>query len=236
MHDLLYIGYIQPQPRRDLVHRITGSGQGTERDCSEMLKTGLSKVVEAIRAIRGVPDPPRQALESRHAVPRFCFPDFPRCTQVDLSLSLVFLLLGFSLHVHFLFHLVLVAFSSVHSLSRVRLFVTSWTTVHQASLSITNSGSSPRLMFIESVMPSNSLILCHPLLFLPSIFPSIRVFSNESAPPMRWPKYWSFSLSIIPSKEIPGLISFKMDWLDVLAVQGTLQAFFKSEFNYPTMN
>ena len=224
MHDLLYIGYIQPQPRRDLVHRITGSGQGTERDCSEMLKTGLSKVVEAIRAIRGVPDPPRQALESRHAVPRFCFPDFHRCTQVDLSLSLVFLLLGFSLHVRFLFHLVLVAFSSVHSLSRVRLFVTSWTTVHQASLSITNSGSSPRLMFIESVMPSNNLILCHPLLFLPSIFPSIRVFSNESALPIRWPKHWSFSFSISPSNEYAGLISFRMDWFDLLAIQGTLKS------------
>ena len=94
----------------------------------------------------------------------------------------------------------------------------------QASLSITNSPSSLKLMFIELVMPSSHLILCHPLLLLPSIPPSIRVFSNESTLRMRWPKYWSFSFSIIPSKEIPGLISFSMDWLDLLAVQGTLKS------------
>ena len=98
-------------------------------------------------------------------------------------------------------------FSSVQSLSHVRLFVTPWIAAHQASLSITNSWSSPRLMSIESVMPSSHLILCHPLLLLPTIPSSIRVFSNESTLRMRWPKYWSFSFSIIPSKEIPGLIS-----------------------------
>ena len=94
----------------------------------------------------------------------------------------------------------------------------------QASLSITNSQSFPKLMCIGSVMPSSHLILCRPLLLLPSIFPSIRVFYNESALCIRWPKYWSFSFSIIPSKEIPGLISFRMDWLDLLAVQGTLES------------
>ena len=115
-------------------------------------------------------------------------------------------------------------FSSVQLLSRVRLFVTPWTTARQASLSITNSWSLSKLISTELVMPSNHLILCRPLLLLPSIFPSIRVFSNESALPIRWPKYWSFSLSISPSNEHPGLISFRMDWLDLLAVQGTLKS------------
>ena len=115
-------------------------------------------------------------------------------------------------------------FSSVQSLSRVRLFATPWIAAHQASLSITNSLSSLRLTSIESVMPSSHLILCRPLLLLPPIPPSIRVFSNESALRIRWPKYWSFSFSIIPSKEIPGLIFFKMEWLDLLAVQGTLKS------------
>ena len=114
--------------------------------------------------------------------------------------------------------------SSDQSLSCVRLFGTQWIAARQASLSIKNSWSSPRLMSIESVMPSSHLILCHPLLLLPTIPPSIRVFSNESALRMRWPKYWSFSFSIFPSKEIPGLISFRMDWLDLLAVQGTLKS------------
>ena len=114
--------------------------------------------------------------------------------------------------------------SSVQSLSHVRLFATPWTAACQASLSITNSQSLLKLMSIESVMPSNYLILCHPLLLLPSIFPRIRVFSNESAPPIRWPKYWSFSFSISPSNEYPGLISFRMDWLDLLADQGTLKS------------
>ena len=111
--------------------------------------------------------------------------------------------------------------SSVQSLSHVRLFAIPWITARQASLSITNSRSLFKLMSIASVMPSNHLILCHTLLLLPSIFPSIRVFSNESTLRMRWPKYWSFSFSIIPSKEHSGLISFRMDWLDLLAVQGT---------------
>ena len=109
-------------------------------------------------------------------------------------------------------------------LSRVRLFATPWIAARQASLSITNSRSSLRLTSIESVRPSSHLILCHPLLLLPPIPPSIRVFSNESTLRMRWPKYWSFSFSIIPPKEIPGLISFRMGWLDLLAVQGTLKS------------
>ena len=112
--------------------------------------------------------------------------------------------------------------TSVQSLSCVRLFATQ--RVRQASLSITNSWSSRKLMSIESVMPSNHLILCRPLLLLPSIFPSIRVFSNESALRVRWPKYWSFSFNISPFNEHPGLISFRMDWLDLLAVQGTLKS------------
>ena len=114
--------------------------------------------------------------------------------------------------------------SSVQLLSRVHLFVTPWSAASQASLSITNSRSLSKLMSIESVMPSSHLILCRPLLFLPPIPPSIRVFSNESTLHMRWPKYWSFSFSISSSKEHPGLISFRMDWLDLLAVQGTLKS------------
>ena len=114
-------------------------------------------------------------------------------------------------------------FSPVQSLSRVQLFATPWTAVCQASLSITNSWSLLKLMSIESVMPSNHLILCHPLL-LPSIFPSIRVFSNGSVLCIRWPKYWSFSFNISLSNEHSGLISFRMDWLDLLAVQGTLKS------------
>ena len=113
---------------------------------------------------------------------------------------------------------------SVQSLSRVWLFVTPWITARQASLSITNCWSLPKPMSIESVMPSNHLILCCPLLLLPSIFPSIRVFSNELALHIRWPKYWSFSFNISPSNEYSGLISFRMDWLDLLAVQGTQES------------
>ena len=113
-------------------------------------------------------------------------------------------------------------FSSVQSLSRVQLFATAWTAARQASLSITNSRSLPKPMSIKSVMPSNYIILRCPLLLLPSTFPSIRVFSNESALHIRWPKYWSFSFNINPSNEHPGLVSFRMDWLDLLAVQGTL--------------
>ena len=115
-------------------------------------------------------------------------------------------------------------FSSVQWLSRVRLFATPWTAACQASVSITNSWSLPKLMSIESVMPANHLILCCPLLLLPSIFPSIMIFSNESALCIRWPKYWSFSFSISPSNEYSGMISFRMDWLDILAVQGTLKS------------
>ena len=113
---------------------------------------------------------------------------------------------------------------SVQSLSRVWLFVTPWTAARQASLCITNSQSLPKFMSIEFVMPSNHLILCHPLPLLPSIFPSIRVFSNESAFCTRWPKFWSFSFSISPSNEHSGLISIRMDWLDLLVVQGTLKS------------
>ena len=120
-----------------------------------------------------------------------------------------------------------VQFSSVQSLTCVRLFATPWIATRQASLSITISWSSLRLTSIYSVMPSSHLILSHPLLLLPSMSPSIRDFSNESTLLMRWPKYWSFSISIIPSKEIPGLISFRMDLLDLLAVQGTLKSLLK---------
>ena len=117
--------------------------------------------------------------------------------------------------------------SSVQLLSCVRLLATPWITARQASLSITNSRSSPRLTSIKSVLPSSYLILCRPLLLLPPIPPSIRVFSNESTLRMRWLKYWSFSFSIIPSKEHPGLISFRMDWLYLLSVQGTLKSLFE---------
>ena len=115
-------------------------------------------------------------------------------------------------------------FSSVHSLSRVRLLVTPWTVACQASLFITNSQSLLRLMSIETVMPSSCLILCHPLLFLPSVFPSITVFPSESVLHIRWPKYWNFSFSISPSNEYSGLISFRITWFDLLAVQGTLKS------------
>ena len=142
-------------------------------------------------------------------------------------------------------------YQSVQLLSCVQLFVTPWTAACQASLSITNSWSLPKPMSIESVMPSNHLILCRPLLLLASIFPSITVFSNESALRIRWPKYCSFSFNISPSNEHPGLISFRMDWLDLIAVQGTLKsllqhhnskasilrrsAFFTVQFSHPYM-
>ena len=118
--------------------------------------------------------------------------------------------------------------SSVQSLSRVWLFATPWIAARQASLSIIDSQSPPKPTCIKSVMPCNYLILCRPLLLLPSIFPSFRVFSNESALRIRWPKYWSFSFNISPSNEYPGLISFRMDWLDLLAVQGTLSRVFSN--------
>ena len=120
-------------------------------------------------------------------------------------------------------YLLFLLFSSVHSLSRVRLFATPWIAARQASLSITNSQGSLRLTSIESVMPSSHLILCGPLLLPPSIFPSIRVFPNESVLPIRWPKYWSFSFSISPSNEYSGLI-FRIDWFDLLIVPGTLKS------------
>ena len=122
------------------------------------------------------------------------------------------------------FHSLCFSLSSVQLLSRVRLFVTPWTAAHQASLSITNSQSLPKPMSIESVMPCSHLILCRPLLLLPPIPPSIRVFSSESTLHIRWPKDWTFSFSISPSNEHPGLISFRMDWLDLLAVQRTLKS------------
>ena len=115
-------------------------------------------------------------------------------------------------------------FSSVQSLTHIRLFATPWTAAHHASLSIAYSQSLLKLMSIESEMPTNHLILCHPFLFPPSIFPSIKVFSNESAVRIRWPKYWNFSFNISPSNEYSGLISFRIDWLDLLAVQGTLKS------------
>ena len=121
-------------------------------------------------------------------------------------------------------HAIPVQFSSVQSLSHVWLFATPWTAARQASLSITNSQSPPKPMSIVSMMPSNHLILCRLLLLLPSVFPSIRVFSSESALHIRWPKYWSSSFSISPSSEHSGLISFRMDWLDLLALQGTLKS------------
>ena len=125
----------------------------------------------------------------------------------------------------YVLYITLYSFSqSVQLLNHVRLFATLWIAACQASLSITNSQSLPKLMSIESVMPSSHLILCRPLFLLPPIPPSIRVFSNESTLHMRWPKYWSFSFSIGPSNEHPGLISFRMDWLDLLAVQGTLKS------------
>ena len=119
----------------------------------------------------------------------------------------------------------LFTFSSIQFSHSVVIFATPWITACQASLSITNSWSLPKPISTESIMPFNHLILCHPLLLLPPIFPSIRVFSNESVFHIRWPKYWSFSFSIIPSKEIPWLISFRMGWLDLLVVQGSLKSF-----------
>ena len=134
------------------------------------------------------------------------------------------LFFAYSYIVTFISAYITVQFSSIQSLSCVRLFAIPWIAAHQAFLSITNFRSLPKLMSIESVMPSSHLVLCHPLLLLPSIFPSIRGFSNESTLRMRWPKYWSFSFSISPSNEHPGLIYFRMDWLVLLAVQGTLKS------------
>ena len=142
----------------------------------------------------------------------------------EMVLATHFFQLFFCSHTQHFEDLLPVWFSSVQSLCRVRLFATPWTAACQASLSITNSRSLLKLRSIESVMPSNHLILCHPLLLPPSIFPSIRVFSNESVLLIRWPKDWSFSFSIRPSNEHLGLISFRMDWLDLLAVQEILKS------------
>ena len=131
---------------------------------------------------------------------------------------------GISLYLFMSSLISFIQFSSVQSLSCIWLIATPWTVACQASLSITNSQSLPKPISIELVMPSNHLILCHPLLCLPSIFSSIRAFSNESTLHMRWPKYWSFSFNISPSNEHPGVIIFRMDWLDLLAVQGTLKS------------
>ena len=126
-------------------------------------------------------------------------------------------------------------FSSVQSLSRVQFFATPWTAAHHASLSVTNSQSLFKLRSIESVMPSNHLILRRPLLLPPSIFPSIKVSSNESVRHIRWPKYWSFSFNISPSNEYLGLISFRKDWLDLLAVQGTLKSLLQHHSSKPSI-
>ena len=141
-----------------------------------------------------------------------------------LLIFLLAVLIQLGLHPVWHFTWCILQFSSVQSLSHVRLFATPWITARQASLSITNSQSSLRLVSIESVMPSSHLILCRPLFLLPPIPPSIRDCSNESTLRMRWPKYWSFSFNISPSNEHPGLISFRMDWLDLLVVQGTLKS------------
>ena len=153
------------------------------------------------------------------------------CIRFNATLS-IHPILSFphSVHKFILYVCISIQFSSVQLLSHVQLFATPWTTVCQASLSITNSQSPPKPMSIKSVMPSNHLILCHPLLLLPSIFPSIRVFSNEAALCIRVPKYWSFIFNISPSNEHPGLIFFRMDWLDLLAVQGTLHYYPANRF------
>ena len=145
--------------------------------------------------------------------------------------------MGFGAQEHQLHMIIIIHFhfSSVQFLGIGQLFVTPWAAAHQASLSITNSYSLLKLMSIELVMPSNHLILCHPLLLPPSIFPNIRVFSNESVLHIRWPKHWSFSFSISPSNEHPGLISFRMDCLDLLAVQGTLKSLLQYHSSKPSI-
>ena len=154
-------------------------------------------------------------------------------TKFICIFSNVFLrkIIAFSWYCSITYHFLLISlqFSSVQSFSHLQLFATPWIAARQASLSITNSRTLLKLMFIESAMPSSHLILCRPLLLLPPIPPSIRVISNESTLHMRWPKYWSFSFSISPSNEHPGLISSRMDWLDLLAVQGTLKSHHSSK-------
>ena len=151
-----------------------------------------------------------------------------QCYSLSLSPPLLLQLSSQVLPLHLCIYSV--QFSSFQWLSRVWLLTTPWTPAHQASLSITSSQSPPKPIYIESVMPSNHLILCHPLVLLPSIFPSIRVFSDESAVHIRWPKYWSFSFSISPSNEYSWLISFRMDWLDLLTVHSTLESSLTPQF------
>ena len=181
-----------------------GSKINADGDCSHEIKT-LSPWKKNY-------DQPRQHIKKqRHYLP----------TQVHLVKAMVFPVVMYGCES---WTIKKASVSSVQLLSHVRLFVTPWITACQASLSITNSRSSPKPMPIEAVMPSNHLILCRPLLLLPSIFSSIRVFSNESALRIKWPKYWSFSFNISPCNEHPGLISFRMDWLGLLEVQGTLKS------------
>ena len=195
----------------------------------ELAQTHVHWITDAIQPSHPLssPSPPALNLSQHHLLKRFFFPHWmvlaPSCFLVDtiLSIPLCGRITSHYSSGPFTFD----QFSSVQSLSHVQLFSTPWTTACQASLSITNSQSLLKLMSIESVIPSNHLILCCPLLLLPSVFPSIRVFSNESARCIRWPKYWSFSFNISPSNEHPGLISFRMDWLDLLLVQGFSRAF-----------
>ena len=149
---------------------------------------------------------------------------FPSFSLFSFSSCIFFLLFLFFFSETIYIKCQIETFSSVQSLSRVWLFAAPWTAARQATLSITNCWSLPKLRFVESVIPSNHLILYHPLLFLPSIFPNIRLFPNKSALHIRWPKYWSFSFNISPSSEHSGLISLRMDWLDLPAVQGTLKS------------
>ena len=171
-----------------------------------------------------ISSPAQNRSKTSLSVHSLCFPSaLMRCDGHTKAqhISTVHNLLSVDIQMHLCYH-----HCVVQSLSCVWIFAAPWTAARRASLSITNSRSSPKPMSIESVMPSNHLILCHPLLLPPSIFPSIRVFSNESVLHIRWPKYWSFSFSISPANEYSGLISFRMDWLDLLAVQGTLKSLF----------
>ena len=168
------------------------------------------------------------------SVPYCSFPSSPE-TVMHMLAFLMLLYKSVKLINYSPFFFLYVPFSSVQSLSRVRLFATPWIAACQASLSITNSRTSLRLTSIESVMPSSHLILCHLLLLLPSVFPSIRVFSIELALHIRWPKYWNFNFSISPSNEYSGLISFRMDWLDLLAVQRTLKSLLQHHSSKPSI-
>ena len=178
--------------------------------------------VQSLSRVRLFATPWMAGCQASLSITNSC--SLPKLMSIESVMPSSHLILGRAL---LLLPLIFPSISSIQSLSRVWLFVTPWTTTRQASLSITNSQGPPKPMSIKSVMPSRHLILCCPLLFLPLIFPSIGVFSNESALCIRWPKYWSFSFSISPSNEYPGLIPFRMDWLDLLAVQGTLKSLFQ---------